>query len=666
MKTVCSFDVFDTCLTRKFAAPSDLFLELGHRLLRRTPGLAERFDAEALWAARMEAERSARRASLLDEVTLDEIWLEFARRVGVAGLADLVSLETELEDESLQPIPCTLRQIETLRMAGCRIAFISDTYLPRSFVEGQLRKHGFTREGDGIYVSSAWGRTKATGNLFKKVLEAEKLEPRELRHCGDNAASDVEVPRRLGIAGRLVNYRPTSPADGSLLAADGIDYNIRSKFVGAMQTNRLPVNPERSPDAASVIAKVVNPLVFAFASWTLAQAKRDGVRRLYFLARDCQMTCEAAKELSGEFGNIECRYLHVSRQSLLLPTAAEISEAGMPWLRKTYETPTLERLLAKMELGYADVQADWEAQAGSQRGKYVLKNASDWQRFWTALNREPLGSALLARIEERRLAAQAYFCAEGLLEPVPWGVVDLGWYLSCQSALRALLRGVNPAVECRGYYLGLRRERLAPIATGKATALFHQRGSDLPAGVRKQFLFQHATLFEHVLGLADHRSVHHYEGTGSRARPIFQGDVAEPAHIGLTRAIHEGVRRFAAQNAALAPEVGASEVASAVFSGLGAGFAQHPSAEISRALAVVETSSDQNNLHASLLGVPLQVREMAAAWLPRRLRQILGCASASPSVWIEGRLAASPPSMRWLYTLRRSVGHWSRSQNPAI
>lgn len=666
MKTVCSFDVFDTCLTRKFAAPSDLFLELGHRLLRRCPELARRFDAEALWAARMEAERTARRVSSLDEVTLDEIWLEFARRVGSSGLASHASLELELEDESLHPIPATLRQIETLRSAGHRILFISDIYLPRPFVEGQLRKHGLAREGDGIYISSEWGRTKATGNLFKKVLAAENLEPRELRHCGDNAATDIEAPRRLGIAGRLVDYRPMSPTDVSLLAAEGTDYNVRSRFVGAMQTNRLSANPDRAPDAAPVIARVVNPLVFAFASWTLARAKRDGVRRLYFLARDCQMTYEAAKELAGEFGGIECRYLHVSRQSLLLPVATAVSEAGMPWMRRPYETPALERLLAKLELGYEDVQADWEARAGSQRGKYVLKDNSDWRLFWAALNRQPLGGALLARIEERRLAAHAYLRAAGLLGPTPWSIVDLGWHLSCQSALNTLLRGISPGVECRGYYLGLRRERLAPTGAGRAAALFHQRGSDLPAGVRKQFLFQHATLFEHVLGLADHHSVHHYDGKGDQARPVFQRADAEPVNLALTRALHEEVRRFAAQNAALAPEVGAPEVASAVFSGLGADFARHPSREISRALAAVEASGDQNNLQASLLGAPLRVGELAAAWVPKRLRRVLRCTAPSPSVWIEGRLATSPRSLRWLYALRKSIGHWSRSPHPAL
>jgi FMN phosphatase YigB (HAD superfamily) len=664
MQTTYSFDVFDTCLTRKFAAPSDLFLELGQRLLRRLPALSERFDAETLWAMRMEAERFARWSSTREEVTLDEIWREFSRKVDSPELLALSPLELELEDESLCPIACAFQEIEKLRVAGSRILFISDIYLPRSFVETQLQKHGFAHAGDEIYVSSEWGKTKATGNLFERVLKEEKLEPRHLFHRGDNAVSDVEMPRRLGIECQLVNYRRTTPVDASLLALESPDYNIRSKFVGAMQTSQSRQTPARSGEAVPLIAELLSPLVFAFASWVLSQARRDGIRRLYFLARDCQMTYRAAQELSGHFGNIECRYLHVSRQALLLPTSEAISEAGMPWMRRAYETPALERLLAKLELDYSDVQSDWEARARAARGKYQLKHDGDWQLFWDSLNREPLRRRLLARIDERRQSAQDYFQAQGLLGAVPWAVVDLGWYLSCQRALRTLLRGVNPAAECRGYYLGLRRERFSPAETGNAMALFHQRGADLPTGVRKQTLFQHATLFEHVLGMADHPSVHHYNGTGNEAQPVFQSSGDAVANIELTRAIQDRIRTFAAQNAALAPELGVAEVAAPLISELAENFAHHPSTEMARALSAVQASGDQNNLHASSLAAPLGLRELTALWLPKRLRKIL-CHTAMPTVWMEGRLAATSPMLRRFHSLRKTLACWMHPPNAA-
>ena len=656
MSNVFSFDVFDTCLTRKFAAPSDLFLELAHRILRRLPELAAKVDAETLWACRIEAERSARRGCLREEVTLAEIWDEFARRAGSAELASLSSLELELEDESLLPIPSTLHEIDELRAAGSRILFISDIYLPRSFVVAQLLKGGFARAGDGFYISSKSGKTKGTGNLFKEVLTAEKLESHQLFHCGDNVASDIKAPGILGIHGRLVSYRQVPRAEAALLAAEGMDYNVRSKLVGAMRAERLRADFAGLPKSVPTVCEFLNPLVFAFASWILGQARHDGIRRLYFLARDCQVTYLAAKELSPHFGDIECRYLHVSRQSLFLPSSTAISEAGMPWLRRAYETPSLERLLAKLELSYADVQSVWAARAGSRRGKYTLAHEDDWRFFWESLNREPLRSTLNARIQERRQAAQSYLSAEGLLEHSASAVVDLGWYLSCQSALRGLLRGVDPAAECRGYYLGLRRERLAPADTGKATALFHQRGADLPAGVCKQFLFQHATLLEHVLGLADHPSVHHYQDANHGARPVFQKADGASADPKLAQAIHAEVRDFAARHAGLATEISRTGVPATIIAGIAGAFAQHPSHEFARALAAVQASGDQNNLCPSPLAVPLGVLEMAQVWIPRRLRIMFGGADSS-SLWMEGRLAASSPVLRQLYALRKSVGN---------
>ena len=355
MTTVYSFDVFDTCLTRKFAAPSDLFLELGRRLLVKLPSLAQRFDAETLWAARMEAENAARRASTKEEVTMDEIWQQFARSVDDPALLEFATLELELETESLRPIASTLLEINRLRSDGSRILFISDMYLPGSFVQGQLQRHGFLRGADHLYVSSDYGKTKGAGNLFRVVLKAENLSPGELHHRGDDPRGDVHAPRRLGIGASLVSHRRMSQEQASLINLESLGYSARSRLVGAMLSHSLGRIPDPSEECDSTLSGMLGPLLLTFASWVLARAQRDGVRRLYFLARDCQTAHLAAREISAHFGYIECCYLHASRQALLLPTARELSAEGMPWMRRPHETPSLERLLAKFEITYGDV-----------------------------------------------------------------------------------------------------------------------------------------------------------------------------------------------------------------------------------------------------------------------------------------------------------------------
>jgi FMN phosphatase YigB (HAD superfamily) len=645
-----SFDVFDTCLTRKFAAPSDLFLELGRRLQRRLPALLAHFDADTLRVARQEAENDARARLALEEVPFDEVWRDFAGRMGVQELREHSAIELELEEESLRPIVRCRREIERLRAEGSRILFISDTYFPRAFVETQLQRHGFFREEDGVYVSSQWGKAKATGHLFQLVLETEKIPAAGLQHQGDHAQSDVAIPRALGIKCSHVPFFST-PLEVRLIEPDGDDYGLRSRLAGAMRVHRLQQEPDASDKAVGSIAGLLGPLLLGFASWVLAQARRDGVRRLYFVARDCQLTYHVAQEISGQFGQIDCRYLYVSRQALLLPTIESISPEGMPWLRRSFEAARLDRLLAKLELTYADVREEWDARAGKEGGRYKLQGKEDWQRFWASLNREPLRGRLRARVAERRATAQAYFREEGLFDQTPWAIVDLGWFLSCQSALRRLLRAADSKIECRGYYLGLHRQRAAPSEAGLATGLFNQRGVDHPMEARKQTLFLHTGLFDHALGMADHPSVHHYEATGSGARPAFQhGGQPAPMASGM----QAQMRAFARENAGLALELGEHRAALNVLSSLIDSIGRNPSAEFARALALVQASDDQNNIAASSLAAPITVSEVVNMWTPYLIRKGIGRSLVS-SAWMAGRLATTPAYLRALLFLREAI-----------
>ncbi len=61
---------------------------------------------------------------------------------------------------------------------------------------------------------------------------------------------------------------------------------------------------------------VVAPSLILFVYETMVKAKEDGVRRLYFLARDRYIMYEIAKNLNDMDFNIDIRYSHCSRLSL--------------------------------------------------------------------------------------------------------------------------------------------------------------------------------------------------------------------------------------------------------------------------------------------------------------------------------------------------------------
>ena len=75
-------------------------------------------------------------------------------------------------------------------------------------------------------------------------------------------------------------------------------------------------------DAVSVLsANVVAMVYIPFALWVLEKAKKQGVKRLYFLSRDCYIIMKAAAVFAKDY-DVDIKYLFVSRRCLYLPYIA--------------------------------------------------------------------------------------------------------------------------------------------------------------------------------------------------------------------------------------------------------------------------------------------------------------------------------------------------------
>ncbi|MCR5775557.1 MAG: HAD-IA family hydrolase [Lachnospiraceae bacterium] len=48
-------------------------------------------------------------------------------------------------------------------------------------------------------MSSEYGKTKRSGNLFRTVLEHEEVEAGKVLHIGDNLISDYLMPKKCGM-----------------------------------------------------------------------------------------------------------------------------------------------------------------------------------------------------------------------------------------------------------------------------------------------------------------------------------------------------------------------------------------------------------------------------------------------------------------------------------
>jgi FMN phosphatase YigB (HAD superfamily) len=637
---VHSFDVFDTCLTRRIAIPSGVFYEVAKKFYFRLGIPCSQSALDDFVSARIQAEQAARNSSPREDVSLDEIWRNLAQSLGHPYHESLTQCELEAEAELLAPINSMRRRIQSARQRGCRIIFTSDMYLPKAFIKTQLEIHGFAQAGDNLYVSADVGKTKASGNLFHHILEHEKVSAASVLHVGDNRHSDLTVPRRLGIrAGLFSETKLTRQEIGVIQTFQGLQSGLR--IAGAMRASRLVCESNDSIGINRLTSEFAAPFVMGFATWVLKRAQESGVKRLYFLSRDCQLFWKVARELSPQFGGIDCRYLYVSRQSLYLPSATEISQDGMPWIRKSFESSALKYLLAKLELKFEDVQSVLGDLAGNQGEQYLLNSEHDWQKFWDALNKEPVKERICGLISLRREAARRYFESGGFLEPVKWSLVDFGWTLSCQQSLRNLFRMWGFPDDIRGYYLGLRSHRVRLEKAGYAEALFYEPTFDVPQEANCDRLVKYAALLEHIVGCADHPTVHHYENLdNTNTYPAFEGSV-DQATLDFCSKLHNQVLEFVGKNQSLVCYLKNDSVCRDVMSSLGDGFFNNPSKHSASALVGLSIALDQNGMDPKAIVRPLNFR---AALLRRMLNRgpLKKLRKPGNCYWREGAIAITP------------------------
>jgi hypothetical protein len=260
--------------------------------------------------------------------------------------------------------------------------------------------------------------------------------------------------------------------------------------------------------------------------------------------------------------------------------------------------------------------------AGADAGNRTLQSKDDWDRFWAALNEEPIRTQLQTTIAHRRRAAMAYFAFHGLMDDaVPWAVVDLGWWLSCQTALGELLRIQKPGYSVRGYYLGLQSGRNPPAESGSARALFYELAPDKVGRISSAEVFARSTILEHVLGCAPHGTVRRYEFRGDQSHPVC-GESPDPCKAVFAE-LETLCLKFCRDNIDLAEYLSSPQTARHVINTLIKSCFGNPRPEWVHFLQPIEVSMDQNNIGSVPLARPYTWKELIAGLLPSRLRYLL-------------------------------------------
>jgi len=240
-------------------------------------------SSEEFSAARIRGEERAQDTTPREEITLHEIYQALAAQGAIRpeDTRRAEAVELDVEASLLRPIATGVRRVEDARASGRRVIFVSDMYLPAAFIKAQLDRHGIWRDGDGCYVSSAFGKRKRDASLYREVIAREGVLASRILHTGDNLVSDGFQARAVGLRAELQPQGRLNRYERILDEHESARCPLNSAMAGAARLARLQLLEDSRSHAGvlDVATGVAAPTLTAFLIWLQSEAKKRHLRR---------------------------------------------------------------------------------------------------------------------------------------------------------------------------------------------------------------------------------------------------------------------------------------------------------------------------------------------------------------------------------------------------
>lgn len=495
---VVSFDIFDTCLVRTCGNPEYVFDLLADKVLGQDSHRTQKMDFAFI---RKKGEKYARSKFInqdCEEVTLEQIYecCDFSMLTDL-DKKDILQLELEMEREVLVSVYSIKDTICKLRQAGNLILFISDMYLPASFLKAILMEQHIMSPQDVLFVSSEVKKTKKSGSLFRFVHDSLKVAYKGWIHFGDNHTSDNVVPRKLGITTKKVHHAYSvyeKVFKRKEYEGGKMNLHLMASISKAIRLKQSP-SPQISV-ASDFIAPVFIPFVYSI----LSDAQKRGITDMYFLARDGYIFYKIAEKLLVDFPTIKIHYLYVSRKALYLPSLEKITYESIRERLAYIDNCTISDVLDRFQL--EDRLEEFE-KYNTLRGDALLDEILKDKHF--------LGLLSMKRDEQREYCFR-YFKQEGLTVGKN-AIIDLSGSRKCHVAINKILSQQNHTTVF-GYYFDVLNSRIC----GKDyyASLFTERSKYNPNVSKNP-----QAVFEQYFCITDHDSTIGYKLEGEVIKPVF-------------------------------------------------------------------------------------------------------------------------------------------------
>lgn len=481
-----SFDVFDTLIKRNIPTPGKLFEMVEQEGIKEYGKVFLKFSEK-----RIAAESSARKKNKYQEVTLDEIYLEFKSFSHQDVLNWAKNKELELEKK------LCVRNIDFFNIYNyClknnkTIIITTDMYLSKDIISEILIKCGI-HKWKYLFVSSEYRLTKSTGSMYENIIKTLKINSNELIHIGDNKNSDYNQARHCGIDAILIaknkNFMVYPKTETRCLSDE-----CAKSFIN----NFLPV----IKPAHRLGFECFGPLLFGFSMWLKKELYNNGISDAYFLSRDGYIL-KKAFDIVNEDEKIHSHYFYTSRRSLRVP-ALSMGLTYEEYLNRNFWNQEVTAKIFAETMGINTEDKMKEILQGIDEDYCVSKKCLESDAILKELYYKILKSSLLDAEREKR-ALDRYIQQEGMGEH-KGAIIDIGWHGNMQLNLMDILKREKKNAILHGYYLGI-----IPYDNHKEQVLMN--GFLFDKGKNEHIFCKESefnALFEEIF-MAPHGSVHSY------------------------------------------------------------------------------------------------------------------------------------------------------------
>lgn len=452
------FDIFDTLLTRPLLNPEHIKTIIAQRAGGKI--------GQAYLELRAVAEAQARQKAGRD-IDLDAIFGELATLSGLPQetIRQLRDLEESIELEAVTPRPEVVDLLKFASTLGKRVLLASDMYLPKSTVESMLKKHNITT-WDKLYLSSDIGLRKDSGELYHHILAHEKIQSENILIIGDNEHSDLQIPDSLGTKClhilRPVELARATPRLEPLIEQYSHQDNLNSQLTLGLivQENFKPIffpnyNPADfvPPTPWSIGYTTAGPLVLSFIQWLIKQATTDGIKQLYFLAREGKILKTVYDQwVSTDADALPSNYLVLSRRTVSVPMISSFDDILEIARTEYFPTPITHFIKERFGLVLTDAECKSLAKRGIwPKNKLVSVEKKQADHLIPLL--KALEQPILNCAKKEHLGLQTYVNQSGINTKESSAIVDIGYSGTIQSYLNRLTE--KPI---HGYYLATKKQ----------------------------------------------------------------------------------------------------------------------------------------------------------------------------------------------------------------